>query len=183
MKKEHPRKPHCVIGLDPGLARTGVGIVRGRDQFVSSYAFGCIETSKEKSLAERLDIIYRQVLSLLSQEKPDLIIVEDIFSLQQYPRSGILLGKVTGILLLAGYQVNVSVREVAVREVKKILTGSGAASKQQLEKAVRHALSHPERICPDHASDALALALIGLYRFQGMGQQFCLCQECHDCLS
>lgn len=157
----------CILGLDPGLARTGVGIVRGEGLRVASYAFGCIETSKEASLAERLGKIYLQLSSLLKEEQPDLMVVEDIFSLQQYPRSGILLGKVTGALLVAGCQARVAVREVAVREAKKVLTGSGTASKQQLERAVRHALSHPEPIRPDHASDALALALIGLYRFHG----------------
>ncbi|MDY0163744.1 crossover junction endodeoxyribonuclease RuvC [Desulfobotulus sp.] len=154
-----------IVGLDPGLARTGIGIVRGQGGEVTGYAFGCIETSREMSLAKRLEKIYIQTLNLLKEEKPDLMVVEDVFSLQKYPRSGILLGKVTGAVLVAGCQAAVPVREVAVREAKKVLTGSGAASKQQLERAVRHVLAHPDPIRPDHASDALALALIGLYRF------------------
>ncbi|MCW7752751.1 crossover junction endodeoxyribonuclease RuvC [Desulfobotulus sp. H1] len=154
-----------ILGLDPGLARTGIGLVRGNGLNVTSYAFGCIETPKKDPLAKRIHQIYTQVSCLLEKEAPSLIIVEDIFSLQQYPKSGILLGKVTGALLVAGCEKNIPVREVAVREAKKILTGTGSASKVQLEKAVRHAVCHPDCIRPDHASDALALALVGLYRF------------------
>lgn len=154
-----------VLGVDPGLARTGIGLIRGQGAHVASYAFGCIETGKDLALALRLQIIYQKISDLLESEKPDLMIVEDIFSLGQYPKSGILLGKVTGAILVAGSRNAIEVREVAVREAKKILTGNGRASKNQLERVVREALKHTEPIKPDHASDALALALVGLYRF------------------
>jgi len=104
-------------------------------------------------------------LRVLKDEKPDLMIVEDVFSLQKYPKSGITLGKVIGVVLLSSFQSNIPVLEIPVREAKKILTGNGNADKGQLEKAVRRLLNHPERIRPDHSSDALALALIGLYRY------------------
>ena len=94
------------------------------------------------------------------------MVVEDIFSLQKYPKSGITLGKVTGVILLAGSHVNVSVTEVPVREAKQVLTGNGNASKMQLEKAVRHLLNLRDPIRPYHASDALGLSLIGLYRYK-----------------
>ena len=95
------------------------------------------------------------------------MIVEDIFSLRQYPKSGITLGKVTGILLLAGCRSNIPVREIPVREAKQILTGNGNADKKQLEKTVRGILNIETPIRPLHASDAMALALIGLFRFGG----------------
>jgi crossover junction endodeoxyribonuclease RuvC len=103
-------------------------------------------------------------MRVLKKEQPDLMVVEDVFSLQRYPKSGIMLGKVVGVVLLAGFQSNVPSMEIPVREAKKILTGNGNASKAQLERAVRNLLCHPEEIKPDHASDALALSLIGLYR-------------------
>ncbi len=96
------------------------------------------------------------------------MVVEDIFSLQKYPKSGITLGKVTGIILLAGYQVDVPVTEVPVREAKQVLTGNGNASKMQLERAVRHFLNLTTPIKPYHASDAIGLALIGLFRYKGI---------------
>jgi len=117
-------------------------------------------------LPERLNLIFSKVLALLEEQSPDLMIVEDVFSLKRYPKSGILLGKVTGVILLAGCRLNVPVIEVPVREAKKILSGNGNASKSQLEKAVRHFLKHPKPIRPDHASDAVALALIGQLRYE-----------------
>ena len=154
------------IGIDPGLADTGVGVVTGLGFNIDSYSFGAIQTSKSLSLPERLDMIFSKLLTVLKDEKPDLMIVEDVFSLEKFPKSGITLGKVTGVILLAGFRSGVPVVEIPVREAKKILTGNGNANKDQLEKAVRHLLSHPERIQPNHASDALALAVIGQYRYE-----------------
>jgi len=154
-----------IIGIDPGLASTGVGLVWGKGLKVEGYSYGSIHTSKEAPVAERLNHIYSKLLTVLENEKPDLMIVEESFSLNKYPKSGITLGKVTGIILLAGFQTNVIVKEVSVRAAKQILTGNGSADKVQLEKSVRHTLKLSNPIRPFHASDALALALIGLYRF------------------
>ena len=153
-----------VIGIDPGLSSTGIGIVSGHGLKVKSHAFGSIQTSSETPLAGRLDCIHRNLLELLRREKPDILIIEDVFSLKKYPKSGIILGQVSGVVLLAGYQAGVSAVEIPVREAKQVLTGNGNADKQQLEKAVRGLLDISTPIRPYHASDALGLALIGLYR-------------------
>jgi len=117
-------------------------------------------------LPSRLNKIFSKLLVVLNDEKPDLMVVEDTFSLQKYPKAGITLGKVTGVILLAGYQVNAPVMEIAVCEAKQVLTGNGNASKIQLEKAVRRFLNLTIPIRPYHASDAIALALTGLFRYQ-----------------
>lgn len=158
-----------VIGVDPGLADTGIGVICGSGLSVISYSFGNISTKKDVSLPVRLDIIYSKLCQLLKQEKPDLMVVEDIFSLARNPKSGISLGKVTGSILLAGCHAAIPVTEIPVREAKKILSGNGNAGKEQLEKSVRHLLKHDAPIRPFHASDALALAFIGLYRFDTLG--------------
>lgn len=155
-----------IIGIDPGLATTGIGIVTGSAFKVSGYAYGSIRTSKKMLLPLRLDRIFSHVLDVLNVEKPDLIVLEDIFSLKQFPQSGITLGKVAGVILLAACRAKVPVAEISVREVKKVLTGNGKADKAQLERVVRNQLAAAVPIRPDHASDALALALIGLYRSQ-----------------
>lgn len=164
-----------VIGIDPGLAATGVGIIRGNGLSVCGYSFGSINTSKSISLPDRLDQIFSKLLHLLHKENPDLMVIEDAFSLKTYPKSGITLGKVTGVILLAGFQSGVKSIEIPVREAKQVLTGNGNASKGQLEKAVRHQLQLDTPIKPSHASDALGLALIGLYRYsdnQGHNELF-----------
>jgi crossover junction endodeoxyribonuclease RuvC len=153
-----------VIGIDPGLSATGVGIVRGTGLKVKGFSFGSIHTSKKLPLPGRLDKIFSNLLTVLKDERPDLMIVEDIFSMVKFPKAGITLGKVTGVVLLAGCQVGVPVAEVPVREAKQVLTGNGNASKMQLEKAVRRLLNLTDPIKPYHASDAMGLALVGLFR-------------------
>lgn len=157
--------PLKVIGIDPGLAATGVGIVQGQNLKVAGYAFGTIKTPQTASQGSRLEIIHSRLSTLFSDEKPDLIVMEDVFSLDKYPKSGISLGKVCGVILLASQKAGVQAKEIPVREAKQVLTGNGNASKEQLEMAVRNALGCEAPIRPFHASDALGLALIGLFRY------------------
>lgn len=157
-----------VVGIDPGLAETGIGIVWGKGEQVSGYAHGTIRTPKTRSQGYRLEQIFTKLTTVLKKETPDLMLVEDIFSLPKYPKSGISLGKVVGVILLAGFQAAVPVVEVQVREVKRVLTGNGRANKEQVEMAVRRYLNNKSPLRPFHVSDALALALIGLFRHQSM---------------
>lgn len=155
-----------VIGIDPGLASTGVGIVEGSGLLVSRYSFGMIRTPAGHPLPERLNRIFDLLVNSIKDELPDILVVEDVFSLSRYPKSGITLGKVIGVILLACCRTATPVIEVSVRETKSVLTGSGSAGKKQLEACVRNRLNHPEPLRPDHVSDALALALVGLYRIE-----------------
>jgi len=152
------------IGIDPGLAGTGIGIVQGSGLKVDSFSYCSISTSKTDPLPNRLEKIYSTLFRVLKQQQPDSMVIEAAFSLNKYPKSAITLGKVIGVVLLASHQAGIPVSEISVRETKQILTGNGNASKQQLEKAVRHLLNLEKPIKPYHVSDALGLALIGLFR-------------------
>ena len=154
-----------IVGIDPGLAGTGIGVVQGDSRDISAYSFGSISTDTNESTPSRLNIIYTKITDFLNDQKPDLVVIEDIYSLEKYPGSGIMLGKVSGVLLVAAFRSGVQVEEISVREVKKIMTGSGSADKLQVEKSVRNILKHGEPIRPFHASDALGLALAGYYRY------------------
>jgi crossover junction endodeoxyribonuclease RuvC len=160
-----------IVGIDPGLAETGIGVVWGTPRAAAGFAHGIIRTSKTDPQAHRLEQIYDRIRKMLEQEAPDLMLVEYIFSLGKYPKSGISLGKVAGVVLLAGAQAGVPSMEVQVREAKQVLTGNGNATKEQVEAAVRRHLNLKEPLRPLHISDALALALIGLFRFQTMGKR------------
>ena len=155
-----------IIGIDPGLAETGIGIVWGNGVRIDGYAHGTIYTRKDDSHGKRLEKIYTRLSTVLSDEAPDLMVVEDVFSLTKYPKSGIYLGKVVGVVLLAACRKNIPSVEVPVREVKQVLTGNGNAGKKQVEMSVRHHLNATGPLRPFHVSDALGLALIGLYRYQ-----------------
>lgn len=154
-----------VIGVDPGIADTGFGIVRGYGSLIRDYTFGTIRTSKTETLPSRLHRIFSELCSILNSGKSDLMVIEDIFSLKQYPKSSIALGKVCGVILLAGSQHGVPAMELPAKEVKRVLTGNGNATKDQMERAVRHFLKRDTPITPSHASDAIALALVGLFRY------------------
>ena len=154
-----------IVGIDPGLAGTGIGVVQCDSLDISAYSFGSIATDPKTSTPSRLNLIYSKISDFLNEQKPDLVVIEDIFSLEKYPGSGIMLGKVSGVLLVAAFRAGIRVEEISVREVKKIITGSGSADKLQVEKSVRNLLKHGEPIRPFHASDALGLALAGYYRY------------------
>lgn len=154
-----------VVGIDPGIAATGIGVAEGSRGKVDAYAYGVVKTDKTSTVASRLEKIHAHLGQLFKDEKPDLIVVEDVFSARDFPQSGILLGKVCGVVLLAAQQARIEVKEIPVREAKQVLSGNGNASKAQLEKAVRRIVNCPDPIRPDHASDALGLALIGLFRY------------------
>jgi len=176
-----------VIGIDPGLSATGVGIVRGTGLKINGFSFGSINTSKNLPLPNRLDQIFSNLLTILKDEKPDLMVVEDVFSVDKFPNAGISLGKVTGVILLAGFRMEIPVIEVPVRESKQVLTGNGNATKMQLEKTVRNLLNLTTPIRPYHASDAMGLAILGLFRYNNRSAQRKLKKEeqtkCNDRLS
>ena len=153
-----------VIGIDPGLSATGIGIVKGTGMDVDSFSFGSIQTPKNLPLPSRLNQIFSYLLGVLKDEKPDLMVVEDVFSIEKFPNAGITLGKVTGVVLLAGCRLEIPVVEISVRESKQVLTGNGNATKAQLEMAVRSLLKLAAPIRPYHASDAIGLGLVGLFR-------------------
>lgn len=153
-----------VVGIDPGLAGTGIGVIEGKNARVANYSFGSIATDKNDPIHLRLNTIFTKVHEFLCLQKPDLVVIEDIFSLEKYPGSGIMLGKVSGVLHVAAFKAGAGVEELTVREAKRVITGSGSADKDQVERSVRNILNHPDPIRPFHASDALALALAGFFR-------------------
>ena len=155
-----------VVGIDPGLAGTGIGVIEGNSKEILGYSFGSIATDVKDPIHFRLHTIYSKTLDFLCEQQPDYVGIEDIYSLEKYPGSGIMLGKVSGVLLVAAYKAGLDVEEIPVRQVKKIVSGNGGADKFQMERAVRNLLKHKEPIRPFHASDALGLALTGYYRYK-----------------
>jgi crossover junction endodeoxyribonuclease RuvC len=153
-----------VLGIDPGLAGTGIGIIQGSHKEILAYAFGSISTKAKEDVSFRLHKIYSETVNIIREQKPDIVIIEDIYSLAKYPGSGIMLGKVSGVIILAAHEAGLKIEEIPVREAKKIVSGNGDADKYQVERAIRHQLNHSKPIRPFHASDALGLALTGYYR-------------------
>jgi len=154
-----------VVGIDPGLAGTGIGVVKGNRNKILEYSFGSIATSAKDPVNLRLNTIYSRILNFLNEQNPDHVVIEDIYSLGKFPGSSIMLGRVSGVILVATYKAGLNVEEIPAREIKKIICGNGSADKYQVERSVRNLLKHKNSIRPFHASDALGLALTGYYRY------------------
>lgn len=151
-----------ILGIDPGLANTGFGAIKcGRSS--SLMKCGHIRTSPKERVPNRLFQIHSDVNHLLRTLRPDLIAIENVFSLVRYPRAGILLGGVLGVIYLSAFQNNVPLVEITTREVKNALVGYGAADKNQVKRTIKKLLNIPE-LKSFHASDALAVALTAFYR-------------------
>ncbi|MBU2631599.1 MAG: crossover junction endodeoxyribonuclease RuvC, partial [Proteobacteria bacterium] len=103
-----------VVGIDPGLAGTGIGVIEGNKKEILGYSFGSISTNAKDPIHLRLYTIYSKILAFLCEKKPDRVVIEDIYSLEKHPGSGIMLGKVSGVLLVAAYNAGLDVEEIPV---------------------------------------------------------------------
>lgn len=152
------------IGIDPGLAMTGFGVVETLSRGGKACDWGAIRTESDCPISLRLKIIYDGIKELLEKWRPGLLAMEEVFVLKQFPKAAIQLGEVRGVIFLAAQEKDIPVVEVRPTEVKSALTGSGRADKKQIERAIRQLLRIEGSLGSSHAGDALALALTGLSR-------------------
>jgi crossover junction endodeoxyribonuclease RuvC len=152
------------IGIDPGLAMTGFGVVEALSRGGRACDWGAIRTEANCPISLRLKTIYDELKGLLEKWSPDLLALEEAFVLKQFPKAAIQLGEVIGVIYLAAQEMDIPVVEVRPTEVKSALTGSGRADKEQMKKAIRQILRIEGPLNSSHAGDALALALTGLSR-------------------
>jgi len=152
------------IGIDPGLAMTGFGVVETLSRGGKACDWGAIRTEPHSPIPFRLKTIYDDIKGLLEKWKPNLLVLEEVFVLKQFPKAAIQLGEVRGVIYLAAQEGGIPVVEVKPTEVKSALTGSGRADKEQIKKAIRQILRIEGPLSSSHAGDALALALTGLSR-------------------
>jgi crossover junction endodeoxyribonuclease RuvC len=152
------------IGIDPGLAMTGFGIVETLSRGGKACDWGTIRTEADCPVPIRLKTIYDELKILLEKWRPNLLVLEEVFVLKEFPKAAIQLGEVRGVIHLAAQEMDIPVVEVRPTEVKSALTGSGRADKDQMKKAIRQLLRIENPVTSSHAGDALALALTGLSR-------------------
>jgi crossover junction endodeoxyribonuclease RuvC len=152
------------IGIDPGLAMTGFGVVETLSRGGKACDWGAIRTEAGCPISFRLKIIYDALKGLLEKWNPGLLVLEEVFVLKQFPKAAIQLGEVRGVVYLAAQEMDIPVMEVKPTEVKSSLTGSGRADKEQMKRAIRRILKIENPLHSSHAGDALALALTGLSR-------------------
>jgi crossover junction endodeoxyribonuclease RuvC len=148
-----------VLGIDPGTACTGYGVVKGDGPgLVSLVECGVIRTRPRDSLAARLSEIFDGISELLARHRPDAISVEDVFYAKNV-RTTVVLGHARGVILLAGHQAGVTIHELPPAEIKKAVVGTGAATKEQVQFMVTKMLRLKSAPQPSDAADGVAAAL------------------------
>jgi crossover junction endodeoxyribonuclease RuvC len=152
------------IGIDPGLAMTGFGVVETLSRGGKACAWGSIRTDSDCRVPLRLKKIYDELKRLFETWQPGLIAVEEVFVLGTFPKAAIQLGEVRGVIYLAAEERAIPIIEIRPTEVKSALTGSGRADKNQMMRTICKILGIEQSLQSSHAGDALALALTGLSR-------------------
>jgi crossover junction endodeoxyribonuclease RuvC len=147
-----------VMGIDPGTASTGYGVVERRGERLVALDGGVIATSSGEPAERRLSQIHARVCALLDQHAPSALAVEALY-FGQNVRTAFAVGQARGVVLLAAGQRNVAVHAYTPQQVKGAVCGSGAAGKDQVQRMVAALLALPEPPRPDHAADALAVAI------------------------
>ena len=151
-----------VLGIDPGTATTGYGLVRDRaDGSLESVAFGTIQTPAGMAAHKRLSMLFHQMNEILLLHRPDSCAVEKLF-FQRNISTAIAVGQARGVLMLAISEAGLDMAEYTPNEVKQAVAGYGSAGKKQVQEMVRVLLTLPEIPRPDDAADALAIAITHL---------------------
>jgi crossover junction endodeoxyribonuclease RuvC len=151
-----------ILGIDPGLASTGFGaIVCGTSPALRKC--GYIKTPTHQPMADRLFQLYKDMKELIRSIGPGAVGIENVFSLGRYPKAGIILGAVLGVVSVSVVENGLPLIEVTPREVKNCLVGYGGASKDQVKETTRRILNVSD-LSSFHAADALAVALTVFYR-------------------
>jgi crossover junction endodeoxyribonuclease RuvC len=151
-----------VIGIDPGTATTGYGIIEeNKDGDFRTIEFGVISTAARQPLENRLKTIYDQITSLILLHKPQSGAVEKLF-FKQNVTNAIAVGQARGVVLLAMVMNGVDVYEYSPSEVKSAISGYGNAEKSQVQAMVKAILGLDDIPRPDDAADALAIAICHL---------------------
>ena len=148
-----------VLGIDPGTANTGYGVVRSdRPGLAALIECGVIRTRPRDPLPARLGEIYDGVTQLIARHRPDALSVEDVFYARNV-RTTVVLGHARGVILLAGQQARLDIHAFPPAEIKKAVVGSGGATKEQVQFMLTRLLRLKAVPQPSDAADGVAAAL------------------------
>lgn len=147
-----------ILGLDPGLAIIGYGILYATGNSFRVLSYGIIETYKEQRLTERLQLIYEGMTQLIEKYSPDEMAIEELF-FNKNAKTAITVGQARGVEILAAVHHQIPVYEYTPLQAKQAVVGYGRAEKIQIQESVKLLLNLKEIPKPDDAADALAIAL------------------------
>lgn len=157
-KSNKQKKVKIILGIDPGIQRTGFGILATDAKKMKLIDQGCITTTRKQEPAERLLDIANDIQELIKNHRPDVLSIEKLFFAQNVT-SALAVGQARGVTLLAAQQSGLEIYEYNPMQVKVALTGHGGASKEQIGKMVQRLLDLDFAPVPDDVNDAIALAI------------------------
>ena len=155
------QKPTVILGIDPGTAITGYGVVSDATGGPQARAYGVIRTPAHQALSQRLVTIYNELNALLDAHRPDAVAVEEVF-FSKNARTALSVGHARGVVLLAAARRQIPLFHYKPTQVKQAVTGYGGADKRQIQEMMKMLLGLEDIPRPDDAADALAIALCHL---------------------
>jgi len=168
----------AILGVDPGLNTTGYGVIEVSTGKVRLLEAGVVRSRKDGGLAQKVKEIYDGVREVIAMFSPEVMAMEELYTHYDRPTTAILMGHARGCICLAAAQSGIEVVSYGATKVKKLLTGSGRATKDQVQRAIKLELGLEHYPDPPDVADALALALCHLYheRF-GIQQAVSCCKK------
>lgn len=158
-----------ILGIDPGIGRTGWGVIEVERGELKVEKYGCIETSMKLSLEERLKEIHDNISRIITDLSPNALAIEELF-FQNNAKTALVVGQARGVVLLAAAQHGLSVGEYTPLEVKVAVTGYGKAVKDQVGQMVKTILRLQAIPKPDDTADALAIAITHAFSYKVKNQ-------------
>ncbi|MFQ6015981.1 MAG: crossover junction endodeoxyribonuclease RuvC [Anaerolineae bacterium] len=151
-----------ILGIDPGTAITGFGLVRSSDDEMTLVDHGAITTSSDQPMPERLQELYRQLTALIALHRPTEAVVEKLF-FSKNVRTALMVGQAKGVVLLAAADAGLPVYEYTPLQIKQAVVGYGRATKDQIQQMVKMLLGLDFVPQPDDAADAIAAAICHIH--------------------
>jgi len=148
-----------ILGIDPGSIITGYGLIDANGGAVKLVEAGIIKMKAKDPLKERIHTVYRNLNDVVVTHKPDVLVLEKLYTHYSYKTTASILGHVRGAICLLCAQKGIMLAESSVKRIRKAVTGNGGATKKQTQIMVAHLLNIPEEKLTPDAGDALALAI------------------------
>jgi crossover junction endodeoxyribonuclease RuvC len=152
-----------ILGVDPGLNITGYGVLETSTGRVTLCEAGVVRGGPRGDMGRRLEKLHRGIAEVIEAFSPEAVAIEELYSHYDRPRTAILMGHARGVICLAAAQAGIPVHHYSATQVKKILTGSGHASKGQVQRAIQQELGLATLPEPADVADALAIAVCHHY--------------------
>ena len=148
-----------VLGIDPALRTTGYGVIDAGGRRVRLVEAGVVAPRSDSPLERRLHALHAGIAEVIAQTRPELVVIEELYTSYRNPGTALLMAHARGVLCLAAAEAGAAVHTLGHARVKRALVGSGSARKSQVNAMVTHLLGLRTAPKPDDVSDALALAL------------------------